>query len=547
MNKAGFTLIELIVGMTISMLLMMSVWVFVSTWMSNIILQKKVIDDNKKLSSDFLYLQKTFNNSQKYIKETNSWVLIKKNKYFDIWWYSYIWVKEFDKEYCWTWEITKTEHLFVSNFIPYEEIWEDINSNFWETLTWKIIEISWIEYYSDILNHQIIDKNTGDVKIWKNIFWNEFSEKSVWTGVFLNSPTWLIKIGDKLVFSDTLNNRILYLSGWLVYKLLDEKDWLNEPTWLAYDITWKKIFIANSGSWEILQFSSKNYSDNPELNINFNPENNISNINNLEINIENTNKVLTWPTNILDFIFTNISKNINSDYIELENNKIKYYFLNNYTTNITRPECFWKNSWDLIHNFPTNSIKCTNNTGSWTLANYRNLSFNSWTNYNIKISDTKITPLLEDSKHFYSELNLFDWNILKNTNKFSYYTKWDSDIFTLDDNILKILINWLKYPTWIKISWNNLLINEFETRKQKKLDLSTLNLSDNLNLTAFSENNFENYKTDFIFNNPVNKLNIKYNVWTKLLNLKIDYYKYLNCFNIDEKIERSFLLKKNYK
>jgi len=40
--------------------------------MSNIILQKKVIDDNKKLSSDFLYLQKTFNNSQKYIKEINS-------------------------------------------------------------------------------------------------------------------------------------------------------------------------------------------------------------------------------------------------------------------------------------------------------------------------------------------------------------------------------------------------------------------------------------------------------------------------------------------
>ena len=153
MNKKAFTLIELIVGIIISMLLMLSIWVFVSTWMSNIILQKKIIDDNKKLSSDFLYLQKIFNNSNKYIFKTSSWILIKKNKYFDTWWYSYIWIKEFDKQYCLTWEITKTNHLYVSNFIPYEEIWEDINSNFSETLTWHIVEISWIKYYSDILKN----------------------------------------------------------------------------------------------------------------------------------------------------------------------------------------------------------------------------------------------------------------------------------------------------------------------------------------------------------------------------------------------------------
>jgi len=177
MNKSGFTLIELIVGITISMLLMISVWVFVSTWMSNIILQKKVIDDNNKLSSDFLYLHKILNNSSKKIFNYNYGVLIKKNKYFDTWWYSYIWLKEFDKEYCWAWEITKTEHLFVSNFIPYEEIWEDINSNFSKIIESEEVNISWNIYKSDTLNHKILEKNwtNWETKIWKNIFWEKAS------------------------------------------------------------------------------------------------------------------------------------------------------------------------------------------------------------------------------------------------------------------------------------------------------------------------------------------------------------------------------------
>ena len=40
-SRIAFTLIELVVWITISMLLMVSVGIFVSSWMSNITLQKK--------------------------------------------------------------------------------------------------------------------------------------------------------------------------------------------------------------------------------------------------------------------------------------------------------------------------------------------------------------------------------------------------------------------------------------------------------------------------------------------------------------------------
>jgi len=549
-NFKAFTLVELLVWVTISMLLMISVGVFVSTWMSNIILQKKVIDDNKKLSSDVLYLNKILWNSNKYISETSSWVLVRKNKYFDTWWYSYLWLKKIDKQYCWTWEITETNHIFISNFIPYEEIWEDINSNFWNILESNELNISWDIYKSDVLEHKILKKNwwNWDILIWRDIFWDWFTQGSIWTWVFLNSPTGLTEIDWNLVFSDTLNNRILYLSGWLVYKLLDGKDWLNEPTWLAYDSSWKRLFISNSWSWEILEFSSKAYTQNPQLDILFKPDQNFSNINKLELVIDETNKNFSWPNYYSDFTF---SQNIRSvdDYIELENNKIKYYFIWSYINNITRSECSWKNNWDIILNYPSNSIKCTNSSGSWAIANFRNINFNNWTDYNISINSGKITPLLEDSRHFYSELNLFNWNTSQHIENFPYYTKWDDDIFTLDDNTLKVIKSWLKYPTGLFYNslQDSLYINIFEDRKQKKLNLSSLNILDNSNLTNFSSNNFEQYNISFIFSNPVEKLDIEYNIPNKFLNLKLDYYKYFNCFNIDDKIKRSLLFKNSYK
>jgi len=501
-NKRAFTLVELIVWITISMLLMVSVGVFVSTWMSNITLQKKVLEDNKKTSSDILYLQKSILNSKQYISNiwTNTWILLKQNKYFDKGWFSYIWVKEFDWKYCSAWEITKTNHLYVSNFIPLTNVNIDNWNNNWD-------------YKSDISKHQILKKISWkwETIVWKDIFWDKFSEWDLWTDVFLNSPTWLVEIDWKIVFSDTLNDRVLYLSGSKVYTLLDEIDWVNEPIWLAYNSTEKALYIANAGKWEILKLSSKKYLANPDLEIKNVSENDVDK---LKIEILKTTKILNGPNLDSDFYFSNITKNSWDDIIRLENNKINYYFLNDYITNRTRNVCNWKQLWDIILDYPNYSIRCTNDTGSWEIASFKNIDFN---NTELKIKN--IESLFLNNKNYYVKLNLFKDNDLKYSKYYSYFTQWDDDIFTKDDNTLEVKETWLFYPTWVDSNWN---ATDFDP--------------ENFNYSAL--------KKDFIFSNPVKNLEISYS--SNLLNLKLNYYKYLNCFNIDEKIDRNFLIKKSY-
>ena len=444
--------------------------------------KKKVLDDNKQLSSDILYLQKKILNSKKYISNiwTATWILLRQNKYFDKWGFSYIWVKEFNKTYCQTWEITKTNHLYVSNFIPLN----------WVS-TWTT------NYKSDTKNNQILKKISWNWErvVWRDIYWDKFSDWDFWTWVFLNSPTWIVEIWAKVVFSDTLNDRVLYLSGSQVYTLLDEKDWLEEPTWLAYNNSTNSLYISNSGKWEVLRLSSESYWNNPQLKID---NINKTNINKLEIEILDTSETLTDPLNYSNYSFGN-----SNDFVELENNKMKYYFLNNYSNNTTRSECSWKNTWDIILNYPTNSIKCTNSTWSWTIANFRNVNIYNFTVDNIK-------PLLSENKSYYVKI---DWEY------FPYFTQWDDDIFTKDDNTLEVIHSWLTYPTKVNNDWTYT----------------------NFNSSTFDYNSLT---PDFVFSNPV--VNLDKNYSTNLLNLKIDYYKYLNCFNVDDKIKRSFLIKKNF-
>lgn len=503
-NIFWFTLVELVVWITISMLLMVSIGVFVSTWMSNITLQKKVLDDNKKFSSDILYLEKNVLNSKKYISNIWSYtgILLRQNKYFDKWGFSYIWIKEFDKKYCEDWEITKTNHLYVSNFIPLTWVSIDTWNNNWD-------------YKSDIKKHQILKKISWnwEVVVWKDIFWDKFSEWDFWTGVFLNSPTGLVDIDWKIVFSDTLNDRILYLSGSQVYTLLDEKDWLNEPIWLAYNSTQKALYIANAGAGEILKLSSKKYSSNPNLTLSWITK---SSINKVELEILETSEVLTNPTDKSKINFDNITKNSN-DKLELDNNQINYYFVWNYWSESSQSDCKNKNNWDIIFDYPNKVIYCTDwdfFTWTWKLASFRKVNFN-----NTKLTIDNIEPLLSENKSYYIKLKLLEDNNIKYENYFPYFTQWDEDIFTKDDNTLEVVHSWLNYPYNVDNSWN---ATEFNS----------------------STYNYSSLQPDFIFSNPVKNLEKDY--FSNLLNLKLKYYKYFNCYNPDDKIERTVLIKKSY-
>jgi hypothetical protein len=421
-------------------------------------------------------LQKNILNSKEYISTTATWILLRQNKYFDKWWYSYIWVKEFDETYCWTWEITKTNHLYVSNFIPLKNV---------QTEDWG--------YKSNINNHQIIKTSDNTVVVWKDIYWDKFNEWDFWTWVLLNSPTGLVEVDWKVVFSDTLNDRILYLSGSLVYKLLDENDWLDEPTWLAYNTSTNTLYIANSGKWEVLELSSPSYSDNPELKIEWINKTGVSKI---EIEILETNKILVSSINYWDYSF-----GTSNDFVKLENNKIKYYFISNYNSENSQSDCDWTNNW-IIVNWSDNIIDCIS-SWTWKLAIFRNININDFTINNIK-------PELTENKNYYVKID----------NKYyPYFTKWDNSIFTSHDNTLKVKQSLLNYPTWVTSDWT---------------------------ATEFDLSNFDpdDYEPNFIFSNPVKDFDKDFS-WN-LLNLKLNYYKYLNCFNTDDKIERTFLIKKSY-
>ncbi len=530
MNKRAFTLVEMLVGITISMILMTSIWVFISSWMSNIAFQQKILSDNQSFTAHLWDIQELVSDSTHIAFSGSTGVLLKSTQNFDTWWYTYLWTKTITDNYCQELDTRNTTHLFTSNFIPYEEIWEDINSTF-SDIENSDITIWWITYRSNTKNHQILDSTNSVTVVWKDIFWNKMSEGSVWTGVFLNSPTWMVEVDSKLVFSDTLNNRILYLSWGLVYTLLDEKNWLQEPTWLAY--SWGTLYISNSAKWEILKFSSVEQTVNPDLEIFFTPD--------VDFDADRFSVSIHWWSVTLDSSmdksnFTLVTDSNSDDNITVLWNVLNYYYISSFTAESAQSSCAWtefEEAWG-------NLIQCTQ-SWTWTVANMDTNTFNAWTDYWINI--TNVLPLLTGENHYYVSLDFHDWATLSYSEKFPYFTQWDWDIFTKDDNILEIFTGGLLYPTWLWFNGWNLIVNTFEDRKEQEFDL-TWNYVWDSPLIGFSESVFNNYPEFSILDNPIKDIII--DTTGNFLNLKLDYYKFLNCFNSDEKVEKTLLLKKSF-
>ena len=66
-KNAWFTLIELLVWVSLSVILMVSVWVFVTSWMKNITLQKQVLDNSLQVGDFYEKLWNIFNNDFDYV------------------------------------------------------------------------------------------------------------------------------------------------------------------------------------------------------------------------------------------------------------------------------------------------------------------------------------------------------------------------------------------------------------------------------------------------------------------------------------------------
>lgn len=283
----AFTLVELIVSISLSIVLMVAVGMFLTDWVKNITLQKKILENNSLISDFSQIISNEFDSISLYetwFLWSQTWVLFKMDKSYDKWWFMYLWEKSFSWFYC-SWS---TNHIIIKNFIPFEKDAWDIFSWYnyddwtyktsffsWTILKWAsiftwtyfwasdLVFWAWNDMYvSDTLNHVILkfDKTNTNIMpqivLWKSsIFWYKQVNSDTWTLVSLNNPTGLAydSVDNILFVADTLNDRILYLSGWLAYTLLDRYDSLREPTWLYYE-AWN-LYISNSGAWEILVYS----------------------------------------------------------------------------------------------------------------------------------------------------------------------------------------------------------------------------------------------------------------------------------------------------
>lgn len=504
---SAFTLIELIVWITISMILMISVGLFMSSWMQNILKQQKVLENTDKFTDFSNNLHTSFNLIQSWSfapVDTASWIIFKRWQNYWEGGFSYIWTEILDLVYCESdSEDSQTNNIFLKNFIPFEENWENIFNNYEEVLTWTT------PLYISYQKEHIIKDSSWNIIIWKWIYWDKFEEWVSWTEVYLNSPTWLAMSWNILFVSDTLNNRVLYydIINDKIYKLLDKTDWLNEPTGLYYNDS--SLYISNSGNWEILKYSSKSKIEST-LTLTWITQNSINKINVEFFNNNWNSQNISWPSK--SDITVPWSSN---DFSEINSNIITYYIINYAWTDISINDCIWE-SWNEILSW-WNPVSCTS-SWTWQLSNNVNTNFN-----NSEIIINNIANL-SNTWSYYVNLKLFNWTTEEYSNFFPYFTQSDNNLITKNDNTLEVLYSWLNYPTWIWWIWNS-DFNEF-------WDWTYWNLP--------------YHSTDSLLETPIKSLNIS-NTPNDLISLILKYYKRYNCYNLDDKIERTFLLNKNLK
>ena len=555
----AFSLVELIVWITISMILMAWVWVFVSWWINNIVLQDKVIKntaDFRDFSKEMLWLFSRIDTRLEPKIITSTSALLKVNKSFDSIWVSFIWEENRDWYYCtWAWvDSTITKHIVVKNFLPFEEIWEDIfkNNGFIDTLSWK----SW-NFKSFYRTHIITDNSLKILVGKKWIFWRKIW--NTWTWTYLNNPTWLAYDSTKklLYIADTGNNRILVYNNdnsssdyKKIFKLLDSKDWLKEPTWLS--LSWSNVlFIANSWRWEILEYSSE--STSKKLNLDFDINKNINNLKNFSIKIFTWITDITKPDSTSQFTLNWILKKT-PDYLTWANDTLTYWltnFSNNFSTqsnktcssNYTK---YYEESWNIVKEEIQNCNSSTGTLKKYKTSSYQNIS--SWTNIKISTSVNFDWTDFSKNQNYYLKLTLSGSSTF--SKYFPFFVNWDDDLLTRNDNTLKIISSDFNYPTWIKYnsSSKKLEINDFWDRKKYSINLDWTWKSSINDLSDFNYSKIKDYKYfDYILKSPIKKLDLSYDWVKKYFSFLLKYYKQYNCYDSDQRIDRTLILNKNFK
>lgn len=427
-NKFWFSFIELIVWVSITVILMISVWIIVSSWMKNITIQKQILDQNSEIWNFNENLNNIFSPWFEIITYTSTSALVKSN--YILWKPKYYYLSEITSTwFCENDLNLKNKYIQIQNFNPFLLSWS--------TYSWSYIKN---EIYS-----------WWQVIVWKWFFWSDFISWSAWTWVYLNNPSSITNSWNLVFISDSANNRIYYLSWNIINKLLDIDDWFFSPTWLIYN-SWA-LYILNSWKKELLKLTSSSNSNASwnNIDINIKPQSNINNIKKLTLEILPNDFVLTWSYNSWSF---------------------------NFSPNLKNP------SWDIWWTWALNRLDYT---FSWvvslnSLANYNikvpiSWEFLTWTTYYFKtqffdnssnVIYEKYFPYIINSD---DDLTTIDDNTLENlTWSLNYdYTdlsfSWSNLLLQdfLNEKYLKLTQTWWFIWTW---SIGAFQIDDFENIKE---------------------------------------------------------------------------------
>ncbi len=499
-NKNWFTLVELIVTITIITIVFMILLNIAPSFINHFLEQKNKLKFQQSFMLDNFYLNNKITNSFKLLSNYSSWTYKRTNSYLTLanknWDFPYSFIYLWDNEWkiLENWEkkwkiIVKNTFLYsdyvkVGNNIYYTNPWEhtiykyDIMLNdsilvywtkgqYWynnldkwlfNTPTWITYDWENTLYISDSWNNLIRTINIINWNIWK-IAWNEFKSgynkwetKIIWTDLsesLFDYPTWIVFYDNNIYLSDTHNNiiRKIDLLNNKIYTLLwSENRWFNLDNWFSYDllINWPLALIKVSNwliFWDVLNWKIRYYNEN-----------------------DDTLTTILWieklNNNIIDNKFSKYSKNFFNSYILSHSN---WFYFNDSKNGIIYDYNFWNNN--IIWDFDDSIVNLLWNLDKNILLNWdiENDIFSVWDNNDLFIPDSELFYKTSDEYFYPISWNAYlsvntkwkyaSWyiNFISNMNDWDTLHIWDK-IFEFDNGFLNYNLSNVVVPIWTNLS-----------------------------------------------------------------------------------------------
>lgn len=508
--NSWFTLVEILVSITISSIIMLWVSVFIVSGMNNIILQKDILSRWSSGAEIFNNLEKIFQNGVVILKST--WELKIRSAYYTMWDPVYYHIETEKKDYmCKNWDIQELDFLQISNYNPY------------------LIEDS--KYTINYIDQNLYDISWNKV-LWTNVFSDKF--KYWWTGdeIWLNNISGITKYNSYRFIADSGNSRIFYIdNNNKVYPYLWISDGIYAPTGIYYSQEAGALYILNNFWSEIIKVSSNWHSIPNTLEINDKISKNTGTFNKMQIKIKDTKQDdalrFTWPDYELDQIIFDTNFETQQILDELDN---------------------------------IDSVDKQDNVITYTFS--KNQLLNKWDDIDIKISNFKWVYLAPVNRSRYIEISFWNGsNKVYETLKY-FWTNWDKNILNKDlVEMTKIESDKLsrkgRFWTSINVSPNSLWwyiidVKDLVNNKWVKINESgwlawwswsgwVVDDEDDISGISISRENWNYYNYDLVVKDFIIDKDDDENI----LNIKIEYYQNYDCIDENNNIVRTVLFKKD--